>query len=114
MIDAYRFGKIVIDGRVYTKDVIILGKEVFHPWWRKEGHKVFPEDLTWAIEHGAKAFVFGTGFYGIVKITEETKRFLQENNIPYKPLKTGNAVKEYQQMEEEERMETAFCLHLTC
>jgi len=114
MIDSYRFGKIVIDGNAYTKDVIILGKEVFHPWWRKEGHRVFPEDLDWAIEHGAKAFVFGTGFYGMVKIPDETIKFLKEKGFHFRSIKTGLAVKEFNKIEEGERENTAFCLHLTC
>ena len=114
MIDSYRFGKIVIYGEAYTKDVIILGGQVFHPWWRKEGHKVYPEDLDWAVKMGAKQFVFGTGFYGMVKIPEETTKFLEGMGIPFRAMKTGLAVKEFNSMDKEKRDVTAFCLHLTC
>ena len=37
-IDRYAFGNIVIDGKAYTKDVIIFPDRVYSPWWRKDGH----------------------------------------------------------------------------
>ena len=39
-ISAYRFGKIHIDGRAYSSDVIITPERVVDTWWRKQGHSV--------------------------------------------------------------------------
>jgi len=44
-IDQYAFGKIVIDGKTYTSDVIIYPEKVDASWWRKEGHRLQPADL---------------------------------------------------------------------
>ena len=37
-IDSYSFGRIVINGKTYTSDVIIFPDKVDASWWRKEGH----------------------------------------------------------------------------
>ena len=44
-IEDYRFGRIEIDGQPYDRDVIILPERVIANWWRREGHRVHPEDL---------------------------------------------------------------------
>lgn len=36
MINSYDFGRIVVDGKAYTSDVIIFPDRVNSYWWRKE------------------------------------------------------------------------------
>ena len=45
-IERYSFGIIVIDGKTYTDDLIILpdGK-ILKPWWRQQGHQLTMDDL---------------------------------------------------------------------
>jgi len=45
MIESYKFGKIVVNGKSYSSDVIIIGNYVKADWWRKEGHCLHIEDL---------------------------------------------------------------------
>ena len=45
-IDSYSFGQIVIDARAYASDVIIYSDRVDAAWWRKEGHRLHPEDIA--------------------------------------------------------------------
>ena len=44
-IDHYDFGRIVIDGREETRDLIILPDRVVRDWWRQEGHVLVVDDL---------------------------------------------------------------------
>ena len=44
-IDKYNFGSITINGKEYTKDVIIFPDRVSAPWWREEGHNLSLKDL---------------------------------------------------------------------
>ena len=44
-IEDYRFGRVVIDGRAYTSDVIVFPDRVKDNWWRNEGHELCPADL---------------------------------------------------------------------
>ncbi len=59
-IDTYSFGKIVIDGRTYTSDVIIYPDHVDASWWRKEGHYLRPVDLTDVVKAKPAVLIIGT------------------------------------------------------
>ena len=50
MIDSYIFGKIVIDGQDYDRDVIVYPDYVERNWWRKEGHELCIDDIKSSIE----------------------------------------------------------------
>jgi len=112
MINSYKFGVININGKTYMKDVIIIGDEVFHPWWRREGHRVYPEDLKYPLEKNVNKIVIGTGYWNRVTIPEETKNFLKDNGIEFIFLGTKEAVDMYNN--DKEKTSTAYCLHLTC
>jgi hypothetical protein len=45
-IDHYEFGRIMIDGRQETKDLIILPGRVVRNWWRHDGHALVLDDLN--------------------------------------------------------------------
>ena len=38
-IEDYRFGQMIIDGRTYTRNLVLLPDRVMANWWRKEGHR---------------------------------------------------------------------------
>ncbi len=44
-IEHYSFGKIIINGKTYTSDVIIYPEKVDSSWWRKQGHSLYIDDL---------------------------------------------------------------------
>ncbi len=39
-ITVYDFGKIIVDGKTHTRDVIIYPERVEGSWWQKEGHRL--------------------------------------------------------------------------
>jgi hypothetical protein len=43
-IDHYEFGRIVVDGRQETKDLIVLPDRVVRNWWRRDGHALVLDD----------------------------------------------------------------------
>ncbi len=45
-IDAYSFGAMTVDARVYRADVIIFPDKVLDHWWRKEDHSLSLDDLA--------------------------------------------------------------------
>ena len=46
IIESYSFGRMVIDGTRYTKDVIIYPDgSILSPWWRHRGHMLEPIDF---------------------------------------------------------------------
>lgn len=112
-IEEYRFGYIKIDGKEYRKDVIITSNKVLHPWWRKEGHKLFPEDLQDILEEDFEIIVIGTGAYGMMKVPPETENFLKGKGKIVVKETTGQAVNIFNKfVEEGKKVVGAF--HLTC
>jgi hypothetical protein len=111
-IDSYRFGQIVIAGKVHHNDVIILPNRVIGGWWRKEGHALHPGDLDAVFEAAPEVLVVGQGASGLMRVTEETKQALKDASIELVALPTGKAVEAYNDLRDERAVAAA--LHLTC
>ncbi|MBI5043219.1 MAG: hypothetical protein HZC10_05190 [Nitrospirae bacterium] len=63
-ITHYSFGKIDIDGKTYTSDVIIYPDKVDASWWRKEGHYLQIEGMPDALKNEKpEIIIIGTGYY---------------------------------------------------
>ncbi len=112
-IESYRFGSIKIDGKVYMRDVIIFPDKVLSPWWRKMGHNLSISDLNEVIEYNPDLLIIGTGAYGVMQVPDSTLESLRERDIKVKVLKTGEAVKNYNEGIEK-GVNVVACLHLTC
>jgi len=111
-IEHYRSGTITVGGQRHTRDLIILPERVIAGWWRKEGHALHPDDLTAVFEAAPEVLVVGTGAYGMMRVTEETRRALETAGIRLIAAPTAEAVKTYNELREETR--AAAALHLTC
>lgn len=113
MIDSYQFGEIVVDGKKYHNDLIILPDKIIDNWWREKGHLLQIEDLKPVIDYQPDILVIGTGANGLMKVDQGTDSLLQENNI--KPIiePTGSAWKTYNQLAKKDKS-VAAAFHLTC
>ncbi|MFQ6113597.1 MAG: Mth938-like domain-containing protein [bacterium] len=114
MIESYSFGKIVIDGKEYSRDVIVYPDHVEPNWWRKRGHELCVEDIKSRIEKAAPdILVLGTGAYGNVIILDSTRKFLEQRNIKLIAENTGSACTTFNElMKSNKKVLGAF--HLTC
>ncbi len=112
MIDSYSFGRIVVDGRRYTSDIIIFPDRVRDNWWRKEGHSLHVDDLKEIIREKPEVLVVGTGSSGLVRVTEETRKRVEAEGIELVVEPTERACKTLNQLSRSRRVVAA--LHLTC
>jgi hypothetical protein len=113
-IDKYSFGNIRIDGRDYTQDVILLGGEVKGPWWRDAGGHVYAlQDFGDVVAAAPEVVVLGTGYFGRVKVLDETLEALAEAGSEIVVEKTGGAVEYFNRFADDGR-DVAAALHLTC
>lgn len=111
-VDAYCFGRIVIDGQPHTKDVIILPDRVIARWWRLEGHALHPDDLRDVLEAKPEALIVGTGAQGQIQVMPETRRVLQAADIELIVENTQAATETYNRLRRSRVVAAA--LHLTC
>ena len=111
-IDSYSFGRIVIDGKTYTSDVIIYSGRVDASWWRKEGHLLRPADLDEALKAKPDVLVIGTGYAGVMRVPRETVDRIAGQGIEVKVERTSKAVVLYNELQGS-RIAIA-ALHITC
>jgi len=112
MIQSYSFGKITIDGKEYTSDLIIYKNTINDKWWRKEGHNLHLEDLVDVLNENPKILIIGTGAYGLMKVPSELIKYLNEKDIRVIVKKTEVACTEYNKFLQTEDVVALF--HLTC
>ncbi len=103
---------MVIDGKTYTSDVILYPNKVDDSWWRKSGHLLQKEDLRDVIQYNPEILIVGTGAYGLMKILDKTKQFLEAEGIELIPEETKEACKIYNELKERKKVVAAF--HITC
>ena len=113
-IDSYSFGRIRVDGVDYSKDVILLRGGVRSPWWREAGGHVYaPTDIEEVVAAAPEVVVLGTGYFGRVKVLEETLTGFADVGSEVIVEKTGRAVETFNQLAAAGRG-VAAALHLTC
>jgi len=112
MIDSYDFGRIVINGRTYTSDVIIFPNRVKDGWWRKEGHKLHVDDIEEAVREKPDVLVVGSGYSGLMAIPRETANYIRSSGIELIAENTRKATEIYNKLSRSRRVIAA--LHLTC
>ncbi|MHC4072705.1 MAG: Mth938-like domain-containing protein [Planctomycetota bacterium] len=112
-IDSYQFGEIVIDGTPHTSDCLILADSVQANWWRKQGHRLAAEDLQPVIAAAPSVLVVGCGVSSMMKVPEDTRQTLQQQNIELVALDTHAAVAKFNELAGQHQ-NVAAALHLTC
>jgi hypothetical protein len=110
-IEAYDFGRIVVDGEEQTNDVIVLPDRTVTNWWRADGHGLVLGDLADLLDELPERLLVGTGAYGRLRPDPETLAQLRQRGIEVEALPTEDAVRRYGELDPRR---TAAALHLTC
>jgi len=111
-IDSYSFGRITINGKTYTSDIIIYPGRVDASWWRKEGHLLQLADVEEALRAKPDVLVIGTGHDGVMRVPRETIERIAGQGIEVKVERTAKAVALYNDLEGATTVIAA--LHITC
>lgn len=113
MIEEYRFGLIVINGKRYHQDVIVFRDQVIGDWWRATGHELCIADIQTSVDQfQPEIVVVGTGKFGLMKVLPETEKWLRSRQIELITQKTAQACQTFDQLSESRSVMGAF--HLTC
>jgi hypothetical protein len=113
IIESYNFGRMVIDGISYTKDVIIFpDSRVSSPWFRNRGHVLEAVDLKELIAATPEIIICGTGAMGFLRPSAAFKEYLSTRNIDFIAQKSSKAAQTYNKMSGKKKV--GACFHLTC
>ena len=112
-IEDYEFGMIKVDGRVFTSDIIVTPSKIISGWWRKEGHKLFLEDLEKynVLNEEYDAIVIGTGYNGMMEVSNEVKNKFSNKELYILP--TQEAVKKFNELINQGKRVLGL-FHITC
>jgi hypothetical protein len=110
-IEGYEFGRVTIDGREETRDVIVLPDRVVRDWWRRDGHGLVLEDLDEVLAELPERLLVGTGAHGRLRPDPGTLETLRARGVEVEVIPTAEAVRRYAELDPRT---TAAALHLTC
>ena len=120
MVEEYKFGSIIIDGKTYDYDVEVRWTGEVLSWQRKESHVVGVEDVERAVEQHPDTIIIGKGEQGAAKVAEEAKKFVTEKDIKLiidkteEATKTFNIINEDSEEEKGKQDKVIGLFHLTC
>jgi hypothetical protein len=113
VIDSYTFGRMMIAGSIYTRDVIIFPDgSTTCPWWRNQGHVLAIDDLADLLAAEPEIIICGTGFMGVMQPSAELKEYLAASNTEFIAQRSSTAVETYNRMSGTRTI--GGCFHLTC
>jgi len=121
MIDHYSFGKITIDGKVYTFDCIILHDpaapgaqqtRVIENWWRESGHRLCVKDIAHMLSFAPECIIIGQGAYSAMKVSDEAREAIESMGIERIFQDTEKACKTVNRLFGIKKFAAGF--HLTC
>ena len=113
MIDSVSFGAIVIDGTVYSSDVVLYPDgRVVDAWWRASGHRLTLADIDGLISAAPEVIVAGTGVYGRLVPDADLPAALSKQGIEFFAAPNEQAMRIYNDAHRSKR--AGACFHLTC
>jgi len=112
-IEAYSFGSIRVDGKKYTRDLIIYPDRVDSDWWRKEGHKLQLDDIADVLADPPEVLVVGQGDPGQMRVAPPVVEALEKLDVRLISAPTKKACSTFNQLSREGRRVVA-AFHLTC
>jgi hypothetical protein len=112
-VESFRFGSIVIDGKEYTKDIVIDGRAIKKR--KKKGSKTYrdrfghtPLSVDENIPWDCKRLVIGRGVSKALPVMEEVSREAASRGVELLLLSTDEALGYIN------KKDTNLVLHLTC
>lgn len=113
MISFYQSGRMKIGDTEYENDLKIVSGRVRPEWWRKNGHRLVPEDIADILSAGPETLVVGTGYAQNLRITDEARRVIESSGIALIARETSEAVDIFNRIHKAENS-VAGAFHLTC
>ena len=113
-VDNLAFGRITIDGQIYTQDVVVYNNRIVEIRDKQSSRSLksrynhtpltTAENIPW----NCKTLVIGTGINGRLPVTEEIRARAQEMNVSLITKKTPIAISYIN------NKDTNLVLHITC
>lgn len=120
MIEEYKYGRIIIDGKAYNSDIFLDWNSRIFNWEKSDSHLIKPGDVMDALNMNPEVIVIGNGEDGEAVIAQETQDLISGKGIKLiidktrEAIKTFNILKENSLEEEGRQAKVIGLFHLTC
>ena len=112
MIDNYKFGEFIVDGKTFNCNIELIGDKV-KEHRHLPNHELILDDFTALVNAKPSVIIIGTGAYGAVKPPKEIIEFIKKQGIKVIVEKTADACKTYNSLLKQGK-KVAALLHNTC
>ena len=116
-INSFNFGFIVVDGKQYIYDVVILPdgtvKEREASKARLGSHTISWSDVASIVNSQPEVMVIGSGVSALAKLSEDVGVNLRQANLDLVVLPSSQAVEKFNQLTGEGKRVAAL-IHVTC
>ena len=116
-IDNFSFGSIVVEGKKYSRDVLIFGDGTVKK--RKGGffmfgsHRIKKKEIEELIQGQPETIIVGTGTNGAANIGPEVESWAKEKNLSLIVQPSYDAVAKLNKLTEQQKRVAAL-IHITC
>ena len=115
-IEDYTFGKIQINGNVYSKDLWVINGKIdkrdksIAKSKFGTSHKICAKELKKIVTKKTKRVIIGSGASGLVTLTEKASKFLDDEDIKLEIHKTSDLISKKIEISDDD----SAIIHLTC
>lgn len=113
IINDYQFGEIIIDGKTYHNQDIIIYSEKVEIWLCSDHHHPSLADFNQPLEERPDILIIGTGYSGVMQVENDVREALTQKITKVIIDNTQKASRIYNKLSAKNKNIIA-CLHLTC
>jgi hypothetical protein len=116
-VDKLSFGSIIIDGKKYSQDVVILSdgavKKRGHNFLVFGSHNIRKEEVEELAQGEPESIIIGTGIYGVAGLAPEAENLAKGKNISLMVRPSHDAVAKLNELVRQGKKAAAL-IHITC
>ena len=112
MIDSYRFGSFVIDGKQYSCNIRLIGNR-YAGTWNHGPHIVRIEHVKDLVNDKPEIIIIGTGAFGTLKVPIGVQEYIRSKGIKVVIQRSGEAINTYNELIKKGKKVNAL-MHNTC
>jgi len=112
MIDSYRFGSFVIDGKQYSCNIKLI-RDKYAGTWDHGPHIVKTEHVKDLVRDKPEIIIIGTGASGTLKVPIDVQEYIGSKGIRVIIQRSGEAINTYNELIKKGKRVNAL-MHNTC
>lgn len=106
------FGRLVFGGKEFREDIVVSNGDAYPRGPREDNHIITLEELKRYLTEDTRKVIVGTGFMGVLKLSNEARAFLTKKGIELVEVSSPEAVETYNLEKDKKRV--LAIIHSTC